>query len=282
MALETDGQAQVPTEPTQPTTAQTTPDSTQTQVAAPTAKPTGYTYSEDRSRWIPPHRLAEETTKRERLQAEYEQAQKRIQALAGVNPVDPGQAKADQVKEAIAQLFPQLKHLSNLTDEQMQRLLQAPDMASKAEEIEQREYRRHGQAQLERVYDAVADTLGAEKLSETQKNDLRESFRSWYAGQCQAELEASGGAASPTLNRFEQGDPTLIQEFVKRYTNDWIEPARRRATAQTIQRTRPVPNSMGRSQVTSIQKPAEFKTLDDRLEYAAQLYSERGGRFKDR
>lgn len=241
------------------------------------AATTGFTYQEDRGKWIPPHRLTEESSKRQsletraaQLEAELKSERARVQALAGVTPQDPNAEKSEQIKAAFFQMFPQFKHLASLNDEQMQQLLRAPEGLSAAQSIEQREWQRHGKAQLTNLYSQVADAMGAESLNDDQQSDLRESFKSWLTGKCKSELQASNGAESETQSRYEAGDPKLIEEFAKRYTNNWVEPARRRVTAQTLTRTRNVPNSTGRSQVTSVNKVPAFKNLDERIDYAAK------------
>lgn len=245
--------------------------------AQPGAKDSGFTYREDRSNWIPKHRFDEVNQKASEaaaLKAQLAERDQKIAALAGVAPNDPKSQKAEEVKAAFFQMFPQMKHLSSLTDEQMKRLLQAPEVADRATEIEQREWRRHGAAQMKVVFTKVADELGTDSLSDTQKEDLSNGFARWLRAKCKAEQDATG--ESKTLQRYEDGDPAVLDEFVKRYTSDWVEPARRKATTQTLNRTRPVPSSQGRSNVTSVQRPEKFKSLDDRLDYAASVLKDQG------
>lgn len=244
------------------------------------AATSGFTYKEDRSDWVPKHRFNEVNQKAARV-TEYEAAiaerDRKIAALAGVTPQDPNATKTEQLRAAMVDLFPQLGHLKDLTDEQMQRLLQSPDQASRAVEIEQREQARHGKAQMTALYLEIAEHIGADELSADQKADLRDGFSSWLKAKCNAEIQSTGDSA--TLTRYENGDPDLLREFAKRHSANWVEPARRKLTANTVARTRPVPNSQGRAQVTSLQRPAKFANMDDRLDFAAKSYLERGGQF---
>jgi hypothetical protein len=247
--------------------------------AAPPATPTGFSYAEDRSRWIPPHRLTEESTKRQTLESELSTTRAQLQALTGVTPKDPATLKAEEVKTAFTQLFPHLTPLLSMSKEQIEALSKTPDVASRAISQEQRQWQRHGKQQLATIYTDVADAMNIEKLDADQQQDLKDTFTSWLKGKTTSELRASNGEESATLNRYEEGDPELLKEFVTSYVKRWVEPARRTATSQAVIRTRPTPNSQGRTQVTSVKRPDKFNSLDERLDYAANLAKERGVQF---
>lgn len=261
--------------PTTAATAVTPPASTDT--ARTSAATTGYTYQEDRSKWIPPHRLNEETTKRQTLEQQIAERDRKIAAYraeAGIaGPADAESEKKEAVRKAFFAMFP------DLTEEKMR---ERDASVSHAKAAEQREWARHGKQQMSTIYTQVAEALGAESLSDDQKSDLQDGFKSWLSITCQKELQASGGAESATLTAYEDGDPKVLAAFVKRHTESWVEPARRKVTAQTLGRTRPVPDSTGRSQVTSIKRPEKFADLDARIAYASELAAERGFAFDDR
>jgi hypothetical protein len=95
-----------------------------------------YNYKEDRSDWIPRHRLNETSGKltaaekeRETLKAELESERKRVQALAGVTPKDPKEQQTTEIKEALYSMFPQLKTLENLTSDQLEQVFEAANAA---------------------------------------------------------------------------------------------------------------------------------------------------------
>ncbi len=121
--------------------------------------------------------------------------------------------------------------------------------------------------------------MNQDKLEPEQEADLRDSFTSWFKGRAEQELNASDGQTSKTLQRYEDGDGTLLDEFVSRYVKTWVEPARRVSTARVVNRTRPTPNSGGRAQVTTLQRPDKFKSMDERLDFAVGLAKERGVQF---
>ncbi len=271
--------------PSSPATG-TSPTPQSSSTAAPTASPTEYKYKEDRSNWIPKNRFDEinqrahqSTAQLQALQQELANERRRVQALAGVVPQDPNAQRSEQVKQAFFEMFPQFKQLASMSDEQMQKLMMAPDRMQEASQAEHRQWQRHGNQQVAAISEQVADALGMDKLSPRQESTLRTAFTAWLKSTAAQEFQASNGQGSDTLRRYEDGDPSVIQSFTTEYVADFITPARRQATAQSINRNRPVPNSSGRSQVTTPPRPETFKDLDERIAYAAEQYKERGGSF---
>lgn len=242
---------------------------------ARTSAASGFSYQEDRSKWIPPHRLSEETTARRTADTQLAEANRKLAAYraeAGIaGPVDAAATKKAEVEAAFNEMFP---HLTKESQEKRDAAL------ARADAVEAQQWKRHGTTQLNAVYTQVADALGAESLNADQKSDLQESFANWLRSTCAKELQASGGTESATLTAYEEGDAKVLGEFVKRYTANWVEPARRKVTAQTLGRSRPVPDSTGRAQVTSIKRPEKFANMDARLDYAAERFKELGGRFE--
>jgi hypothetical protein len=262
-------------------TAQTeTPPVGGTPAAQTAQQPAQFTYKEDRSNWVPNHRITEETRKRQEAEARYQESQRRVAALSGVQLPDPNADKVAQSREALMTLFPQLRKFEHLTDEQLDRVLQTPEYVERANANDVQNWTRHGRQQLGVLHSDIATALNQDTLTDDQKTDVGESFKSWFKATVAKELEATGGEQSATLQRYEDGDVTLINEFSKRYIAAWVTPARRQVTAQQTARSGRVPNSAGRAQVTtSVKRPDSFKTLDERMDYAAELYKERGGSF---
>lgn len=241
--------------------------------ATPPSSATTAPPAEDRSTWIPPHRLREETEKRQKYEADLRASQQRIQeyenklrVALGVQEPDNDAAKREKIKKEFYELFPDQKEV--------------PSFIAEQKAHRERESRRYAEQQFSTVFSEVAEHMSVDELSAEQQDDLREHFRGWFNQRVQTELRASGDTESQTLERWEAGDKKLLSEFVTRYMKNWFEPLKRTASAPAIQQaTKRVPNSTGRSQVTSVQKPAEFKTLDERLDYAAKLAKERGVQF---
>jgi hypothetical protein len=240
-----------------------------------------FTYTEDRSTWIPPHRFREVSTKQselqkeaERLKREVEDRDTKIKAFLG-GGTDPKTQKVEQTKEAFFELFPRMKKFFDMKDEEFEQLFEAPKHLSRVSESEQRESARHGRQVMSTINTSLAETLGQEKLSDDQAADVQTAFASWFERTVKKEVADTGN--SPTLEAYEAGDPALLQGFVEKYTERWLKPAGRVSTLNTSQRVRQVPNSGGRTQVTtSVKRPDAFKTLDERIDYAAEVAKERG------
>ena len=250
------------------------------------ASTTGTTQTPDRSNWIPPHRLREETERRQAIEMQLAEAQRQVAALTNTQPQTPQQQQSEQVRNALFQMFPFLKKFADLDDEQLERVLSSPEHVESIRAAEQQQWQRHGDQQVGYIAEKVADGIGVEALDDDQRADLRDAFSHWLKTRARKEYTESAAqfgqdrAFSETVQRYERGDQKLLDEFVTRYTKNWVEPARRAGTARTVNRMRPVPNSGGRDTVTSsVQRPAAFKSLDERIEYAANLAKERGAVF---
>jgi len=229
--------------------------------------------------FIPRHRFNEISTRARTLETQLEETNRKVAALMGVTPPDPNTAKAEQVKDAFFALpgMARLRKFLDLPDEKFNALLETPEAIAGTREAELRSWQRHGDQQIEHIASGVADALGVETLDAQSKTEMRVLFSDWLKRKASAEIEERGQSAS--LARYENGDAKLLDEFVGDYTKRWVDPARRTSTARTVNRTRPVPSSAGRSQVSSINRPEKFNSLDDRIAYAAELAKERGVTF---
>lgn len=272
-------------------TQQTTTQQTSSQQTGQAGSTTEFRYKEDRSDWVPRHRLNETSGKLKTIEEQNQDLQRRLTIALGVHPADPNQQKSDQVRQAFFQMFPQFKKLAELSDDQLEAVLQAPSHVSASREAELRQWQRHGDQQVDTVSQKVAEAIGTERLDDEQRSDLRDTFSSWIKQRARTELQQAadryGDDAvaknerrfSDTIRRYEDSDPKLLDEFVTRYTKNWVEPARRSATARTSTRTRAVPDGSGRTPVSSLQRPQKFNSLDERLDFAVKVAKERGVQF---
>ena len=237
-----------------------------------------FSYKEDRGSWIPPHRLSEATqarTKAEQataaLQAQLDQATARIQALAGVNPKNPQDAEADELRAAIGKLYPKLALLDNLDEETIDRILEAADISTRSSNAT---WERHTHGVLNSLDVAAAKILGVAKLDDKQQERIRVAFR--VEGEKaervrQQQLRSGQRDTIDTVQgdndfiaRFERGDDTLVQEFVSDFLNGFIEPVRRSVTADVTRRVgRPVPRGdRNRTPLVQGQEQQDLSTPD--------------------
>lgn len=244
--------------------------------------------------FVPRHRLNEVSTQNQELKTQLQDVQRRLTIALGGDVADPNTQKANQIREAFFNLpgMGIFRKLSELSEEQLDALLQVPGQVSSSRNSEMRQWQRHGNQVVDTVASRVAEAIGADTLNDDQRSDLRESFSSWIKQRARTELQQAadryGDEAvarderrfSPTIRAYEDGDAKLLDEFVARYTKNWVEPARRSATAKTSTRTRPTPDGSGRNTpVSTVKRPDSFKSLDDRIAFAAELAKERGVQF---
>lgn len=215
-----------------------------------------FSFKEDRTDWVPRHRLNDtsgkltEAEKRAiKAEGELEAERKRTRALAGLEPSDPKKAESEEIRSALYQMFPQLKALENLTAEQLQEVF---DAAKSAQSTSQAAWARHATGMLNDLETEAGSVLGVEKLTPTQQNRLRQAYRDEAASAVADRQRAMQRGERESLDtistdndfvaRHERGDKTLIKEFVKGFLDDWFEPARRSVTASAARRNmRPIP-----------------------------------------
>jgi hypothetical protein len=225
-----------------------------------------FSYKEDRSDWIPRHRLTETSGKvtaaerrAQELETALEQERQRVRALSGVEPKDPKDAEAEELREALYKLVPALKNLEGLTPDQLEEIREA---ASAARETSVSTWERHAETMVGDLEAELAEKLGVDKLTPTQSRRIRNAYReeaqeAYHARTVAAqrgERQTLKTLASDTdfLARHERGDKALLKEFSKAFLDDWYEPARRSATAAIERRNRPVPRGeRTRTPVTS-------------------------------
>ena len=240
--------------------------------AAQTATPAAgsqFSYPEDRSKWIPPHRFKEVndkatqgTTQAQTLQTQLAQAQKQIAALAGVQQKAPEDLEVEEVKAHFAKLYP---GLAKLTDAQIERLLSVAESADRIQETTNNYWQKHGRQMINNAGEAIADKLGGGDLNERQ---IRRVARDYIA--FVEEKQA--------IDRHEAGDPKLIEEFVKDFLDDWQEPIRRSVTSREAI-NRPVPSGRGRNLPPAGKKKVDHnnpKAVEDAM---VESFLSHGGQF---
>jgi hypothetical protein len=237
-----------------------------------------FTYTEDRSKWIPPHRLNEVSGKSRELEARLAERDRQIAALTGTKgPETEDDSKAARTREAFYKMFPFMKQFEGMSEEEIQAIREVPKQVNSTKDAESRQWRRHSDQQVSLASELIADAMGSETLDDEQTEDVRTTFSAWLKKKVNAELQVSDGEKSDTLDRYEAADKKLVEEFSNSYTKRWVDPARRKAAASNVNRTKPVPNSGGRNaQTSTATRPDKFKNIDERLDFAVKLGKERG------
>lgn len=196
-------------------------------------------------------------------EAERDTERNRVRALTGVNTPSKDEAARAAVREEIGNMYPVLK---GLNEEQLTKVLTLAEKADSLEQAVNHHWTQHAQSMIDNAYKGVEKAIGG-KLSERQQKAL-------------GQLYLAEAANNPEfLKRHNASDPTLTEEFVKQFIEDWFEPARRSAIAEQTKRQRPVPDGKGRSPISVGGKKIEIKTDKDFADAMAGAYVEQGGRF---
>lgn len=188
-----------------------------------------FTYREDRSRWIPPHRLTEENTRRDqqiaKLTADLEAEKRRVLALAGGTPQDPNAEEANKIKEAFFKL-PGMEHFRELTPEVMKALIAAANGQAALNDT----VNNHWDALARRTFTSLEtnylDHVGSEELTPRQSGALRRNFVAWLRSPNRTQDEQN-----EIRQRYDAEDPKLISEFLDEMVEDFAIPAGRAAVA---------------------------------------------------
>ena len=182
------------------------------------------------------------------------------QIAALTNTRTPTKAEADD--EAIRTRLAQLSPAASLTQEEIDDLREL--RANRAEMVATNEatWVRHHRGMFEGVTKAVAAELG--DITPRQ----REGMLAMYIHNCEVNPEFH--------RRHDEGDPKLIDEFVKQWVDDYVEPVRRKQTANEVSRLRNVPNGKDRSLPMNGEKPIDYKDDKAVMDY---IMKNRQGRF---
>lgn len=198
--------------------------------------------------------------------AELETERKRVRAALGIDTPSTADTEEAAIRERFAKLYPQL---ADLTAEDIAAIRDQRKTAQSLQETTNHYWAQHGRQMVTGVVEAISKELGGD-LSDRQKQRIAQA----YAHEAQSNEEF--------LARHEKGDKTLITEFAKQWVEDWVEPARRKATQQETQRFRPVPSGKDRNIVTHGDKKIDVNDPKAVEDFLVKGYRERNGEFSGR
>lgn len=211
--------------PATPVAAPTTPSfapsvaPTPIPAAAPIAAP------EDRSNWVPPHRLREirEASQRQwsereaNYQAQLEHYQNQVRALTGMQP--PPNQEYEPIRQQFGQVFGDgAMRLFDKAEQIEQSLERMRELENAVNYI----WKNHASQSLDRVFKSAEESLGS-PLTPEGKQALHAAFSGWVQ------------TVDPQGERYVN-DPTLIDEFWKALSSTLVDPARRAAAVNTVSR----------------------------------------------
>lgn len=197
--------------------------------AAPAGQPAGqpaprqFTYQEDRSNWVPSHRIRQESERASQLARELELERNRVAALSGVTrPAAPPDPEQSAIRDQLLKVFPELAILAENKD-----LFGGLKELNLKETIEQlrnshnQTWVQRGTQALNQLSESVREAYGVagKDLSPKALQRIQRSFIS--------ELEGD----DEMRGRYEAGDPSVISDFVKDFTGVVLDPYRRSQAA---------------------------------------------------
>jgi hypothetical protein len=237
------------------------------QVATPPVTPFSAT-TEDRSTWVPPHRLREtrESAIREaqtqfahreaEIRAEAQRYKEQVQRLVGVGPQqDP---EVDAVRQQFGKLYPGLAKM----EDKVAALEQLLERAGDLESVTNHHWNDYGRQTIDRLFTQTQTALGA-PLSE----DGKKTLHSMFVGYVQQSPEM--------VNRYTN-DPTIVDDFVRAITSNLVDPARRAASATVQTRTgSTLPQDSGSGALPVAPSGPKPTNLDERAAQGWALWNNR-------
>lgn len=184
--------------------------------AGTSAAEKAYTYKEDRSTWVPSHVVRERTERLQQIERELHYERQRVAALSGVQPpAAPEDPETARVREQFYKVFPALRKLEGMADHLEKLKDFDPQMVTQGF---QQLWSIHGSGVFGQLTQKLKEVYGGAELPPKAVQRLQRLFVN--------ELEDD-----PQLrDRYERGDLTVIDEFVKDMTSGVLDPYRRSTT----------------------------------------------------
>lgn len=213
--------------------------------------------------YVPSFRIRETRDQYEQKIAQLEAARtadidrltKQVQALTGVNP--PSLSEEETIRQQLYKVVPDLKTLVE-SRAQLEELIKSKDQYQQQNKHYWQSYNR---TQMDRLFKTASDSYG-NPISDAQKRYLQASFVGWASGD--PELEA----------RYET-DPSIVDEFWKEFSSNFIEPARRIATTSAVGRAPSnLPQDTPSGGLRTSAPPEAPKDLDGRVDLAWQAFKQ--------
>lgn len=232
-----------------------TPSPSALPVATPQATPAAAIPAapEDRSNWVPPHRIREirEGMQRQfaqqqaQVQAQIEQYQSQVRALTGMTP--PPNPEVESIKTQFFQVFPQAQGLFEKAEQVDKYIERMGELESAVDYI----WRNHGRQAIDRVFKQAEESIGA-PLNDEGRRALHAAFSGWIQ------------SVDPSGERYVS-DPGIVDEFWKTLSSTLVDPARRAAAANVQNR---VPGALPQDTPAGVPAPPQAPkpaNIDERV-----------------
>lgn len=203
--------------------------------------------------------------------AQYETEQKRVRALSGVDPLNPAEAEAAEIRAKFKSVVTRehLLEMAGLTEDDVASIKANREQAAQLQTSIDQNWNRHAREMSQVFEKEVAAELGGEKLTDRQTKRLIGAF----IQECTVNPEL--------LQRYEAGDVEAVKQFTKEWAEDWLKPAQRKAQAVDLGRRQPLPSGKDRTVTTSGGKKIDVNDPQAVEDLLVAGYRERGGRFRN-
>ena len=220
--------------------------------------------------WVPSYRVRETreaaireanegfASKEAGWKAELDQIRSQLHALVGVQP--PQNPEIASVRNQFGQLYPGLAQLEDRAKDLMGLIDRAGDMESQNSHY----WQSYGRQTMDRLFSQASESLGT-PLTDEGKRALHAAFSGFVS-------------SSPELTARYSNDPTLVDEYWKAFSSNFIDPARRTAGATVVGRVAgniPQDTPSGAPRVPGAPKPAG---LEERAQLGWTQYQQQANR----
>lgn len=184
-----------------------------------------FSYAEDRSNWVPPHRIRETTSRAQQLERELHIERSRVAALSGVRPPSaPEDPETAAIRQQFQKLYPGLAKLESMADK-FERLADFDPSTVTAQT--EHYWSSLGNQTLSQLDAKVKDVVGGD-LTPRAQMFMHQAFITFV--QSDRELQS----------RYAAQDPALLTEFLQEYQNGILDPYRRKVTTAQAPRNEAV------------------------------------------
>jgi len=227
-----------------------------------------FVYPEDRSKWIPPHRLDEVQSRYRALEGRYRSLDDRIRILMGYDENARRDPRMEQVRSQFAEVFPELAPL--LQNPQALQQVLALAQSGGLQEIQgttQAYWNRHAQTLARDMVAGYAKSVGVDPSTLNPRAVQRMALH--------LKTFIEEDPTGERQYRYEMGDPRLVEEALADVAGLFVDPVRRAtntAAARTVENNRRVPDAGPRGPVPAQGgAPAQGRSRKDVREAARQF-----------
>jgi hypothetical protein len=219
-----------------------------------------FSYKEDRSNWVPSHVGRQQSEKfaaeRAQIQAQLQFERERVAALSGTKFQAPADPEQDGIRAQFAKLYPGLAKMESMA-EKFEKIA-AFDFDGLKQSQEQ-SWTAHGNQVLQTLATKVKAAYGGAELTPKALKRITTAF----VHEVRDEPEMR--------DRYDAGDLTIIDDFIKDYTSGVLDPYRRSTSAAAAPRSTiasKLPRGGGSSAIVG-NRPASLKPSDPGFHEAA-------------